>query len=296
MPNLFVIGAMKASTTTFYDLIRSHPDLWFAEEKEPHYFTSPVFGDSTAWNSYLQLFDAAPHSAEYLGEASTGYSKLPHFGNTPLRIQETLSEANVSPRFIYLIRDPVERTISNYQHSYQMGHYATGTTLGQAIEQDPIVIDASCYARQIRAFREVFGNAALLVIPTNQLHTEPLAVMRQVEAFLGLRAYNSWDVILEHSNSKQALRGSLTARSLLPAPALAILRKLLPTAWSGWLKQFAQKQFASKAPELPPVSSAERELVLGRIADDLRDLVELADEKLAPWVSEWPSVKQLGEG
>jgi hypothetical protein len=42
-PNLLAIGAMKASTTLLYDMLRRHPEVWFSEEKEPHYFTDPNF-------------------------------------------------------------------------------------------------------------------------------------------------------------------------------------------------------------------------------------------------------------
>ena len=284
VPNLIVIGAMKASTTTFYELITRHPNIWFPSEKEPHYFTSPDYGKPKAWQEYLQLFDAPP-SAIYIGEASTGYSKLPHFGNTPVRLQQTHNH----PKFIYLVRDPVQRTVSNYQHSYLTGHYAEGTTLTEAVENDPILIDASCYARQIRAYWQVFGKEALLILPTDQLHAEPTDVMQLVEAFLKLPPFEGWETSLPQSNSRQALNQSLKLQAVLPKPLLNLLRKLLPAPMRDKLKNLA-----TSPPALPPVTDADRQFVFTRLADDLRDLLTILDEAPLPWLASWPSVQLLG--
>lgn len=285
-PNLFVIGAMKASTTTFYELITRHPEIWFSHEKEPHYFTSTNYGEPAAWDKYLQLFGTAPSSAKWIGEASTGYSKLPHFGNTPMRIQKACDD----PRFIYLVRDPVERTISNYQHAYLSGHYPAGTNLATAIEKDPILIDASLYAQQIRAYREVFDEQALLVITTDQLHEDPTAAMRRVERFLELRAFDGWETSLPQSNSKQALSSSIAWQSILPKPVFGALRKLLPGQVRRMLKSLAKTK-----PSIPPITESARQMVFEQIADDLSDLVTLMSEEQSRWIASWPSVKRLGE-
>lgn len=286
-PNLLVVGAMKASSTTFYELITRHPDVWFASEKEPHYFTSPEYGQEAAWQKYLQFFANAPTSARYRGEASTGYTKLPHFGSTPSRIRESLG----SPKMIYLIRDPVERSISNFKHSYLAGHYCEGTTLGEAIEADPILLDASCYARQIEAYWQEFGREQLLIIPTDQLHSETASVMRRVETFLELPAYDGWNQPLAASNSQQSLGGTMALQSKLPRPLLSMLRKLIPAGLRGSLK-------SRLAPprQVPPVSPQDRQLVFERLADDLQQLLTLADDSLLPWLQKWPSVEQLRGG
>lgn len=285
-PNLIVVGAMKASTTTFYELITRHPNIWFSSEKEPHYFTSSNYGNPIQWQEYLRLFSAAPSSTKWIGEASTGYSKLPHFGNTPKRLQETLGQ----PRFIYLVRDPVQRTISNFQHSYMSGHFPKGTTLSEAVQSDPILLDASCYARQIRAYWEVFGTHSLLIIPTDQLHAEPDGVMGRVEKFLDLPAYDGWETTLPQSNAKQAVNQSLKIQSMVPKPLLSLLKKFLPKQAREQLKGIA-----SKAPELPTITDADRMFVQEQIAEDLRDLTQLADENLSAWIARWPSVQQLGQ-
>ncbi len=281
-PNLIVIGAMKASSTTFYELISRHPQVWFSREKEPHYFTSTDYGDSAAWRRYLGLFEAAPQTAKYIGEASTGYSKYPHFGDTAQRLRDDLND----PQLIYLIRDPVKRTISNYRHAYLSGHYPAGTRLGEAIERDPILIDASCYARQIHAYRNVFEDDRLLILTTDQLHAEPGQVMRQVEAFLELDAFDGWEAPLPQSNSKQALGRSLALQSMLPKSLINVARACVPAS----LRERAKALAASKI-EVPAVSDDERNLVFTRVESDLHELRSLVGDDIAMW----PSAKRLGE-
>ena len=64
MPNFFVIGAMKAGTTSLWHALRAHPDIYMSPEKEPHYFTyvgqpvDPVYPRRPrTLHDYLELFD-----------------------------------------------------------------------------------------------------------------------------------------------------------------------------------------------------------------------------------------------
>ena len=41
-PNLFLIGAAKCGTTSLYHYLKQHPDLFFPEHKEPHYFSKDL--------------------------------------------------------------------------------------------------------------------------------------------------------------------------------------------------------------------------------------------------------------
>ena len=38
-PEVYLIGAQKAGTTTLAYLLSQHPDICVAKNKEPHYFT-----------------------------------------------------------------------------------------------------------------------------------------------------------------------------------------------------------------------------------------------------------------
>ena len=77
-PNLFIVGAAKAGTTSLAYYLSQHPDVFMSKLKEPHHFSAvrpdgkfahavPVVADQS---SYLQLFQGAD-GFRYRGEAST---------------------------------------------------------------------------------------------------------------------------------------------------------------------------------------------------------------------------------
>lgn len=110
LPNMLIIGAKKASSTLLYELLCQHPQVWMPQEKEPHCLVTASDPDKIR-EQYARLFEPAPDSALILGEASTGYTTMPYNGPIPRRIQQALGQ----PKLIYILRDPVERLISNYR-------------------------------------------------------------------------------------------------------------------------------------------------------------------------------------
>jgi hypothetical protein len=118
-PNLFIIGAMKSGTTYLWNLLSSHPSIFMCRPKEPSYFVEPGQLQKLSygiwrqgyWKSeeaYLKLFRSAG-IATILGEASSYYLHLPFASGVPERI----CQFNPDARLIYLMRDPIERTISS---------------------------------------------------------------------------------------------------------------------------------------------------------------------------------------
>lgn len=281
LPGMLILGAMKASTTSFYELLSRHPGVWLPSVKEPHYFTAPNYGEPATFRRYASLFADAPEGC-LLGEASTGYTKLPRLGPTPQRIRETLGQ----PRMIYLLRDPVERIVSNYRHSQLAGHYRADMSIAEAAECDPILVTASHYARQIRAYHGEFGEDALLTLTTDELHADPAPVMRRVEGFLGLEPLPGWPSQMPSSNSQGDLARYRATRRLgplagvasrLPRPLRAGLKKLLPSS--------PQQKSA-------PPTTEEIALLQSLIESDLADLVTLLGDRIAGW----PSVQRLAQG
>lgn len=281
LPNFLVIGAMKASTTSFYNLVTQHPQIWFPEEKEPHYFTSRDYDQPAAWERYLRLFASAPMSATVLGEASTGYSKLPHLGPTPERIRARLGG---DIKLLYLLRDPVERCVSNYRHSYLVDCDGDPTPLSEAIQSDPILLAASGYARQIKAYHAEFGRDHLMVVTTDELHSSPTAVMRKVEQFLGIDPHEHWPTMIAANNSQQSLRGTLMASRLAPSGLRKWIKALLPVS-----VQQSLKRMVSSRHTMPPVPGEDRELIWTHLADDVGQLAEMLGDR----VSGWKSVQRL---
>ena len=179
LPNFLVIGAMKAGTTSLYHYLREHPQVFMPSVKELDYFArEPASGRGIDW--YRRQFAPAPAEATAVGEASTLYAKHPLFPGVPERIADSIPDA----KLIYLVRDPIERIRSHYQHQVALG--AERAPLDEAVFRDPIYIDTSRYAMQIDRYLEVFARDQLLVVTSERLLGEREAAVRDVYAFVGV--------------------------------------------------------------------------------------------------------------
>lgn len=260
-PNALIIGAMKSSTTLLFDTLGMHPGVFTPTEKEPHYFSSPDRDAPGAWENYLALFAGRKLSQTIALEASTTYTRWPENIDTAPIIKARLG----SPRLIYILRDPVERAVSHYNHSYARGYYAPGMTFGEAIERDPILLSTSRYAQQLARYDEVFGPDATLVVLADDLHKNRADTMRRVADHLGLDPFDGWDAQPSRANSAENVRASAAWRPLLQgSPLLRAAVRRMPAGLKRRLKSLR-----APAPAAPKPTQHERDLALRAIAHDL---------------------------
>ncbi len=279
-PNALIIGAMKSSTTLLFDTLGMHPGVFTPVEKEPHYFSSPDRDAPGAWENYLSLFAGRKPSQTIALEASTTYTRWPQNIDTAPIIKARLG----SPRLIYILRDPVERAVSHYNHSYARGYYRPGMTFGEAIERDPILLSTSRYAQQLARYDEVFGPDATLVVLADDLHKNRADTMRRVADHLGLAPFDGWNAQPSRANSAENVRASAAWRPLLEgSPLLRAAVRRMPTGLKRRLKALRTPAPAARKPTQP-----ERDLALRAIADDLLALetrIGVAARRFPSWAA-----------
>src|SRR4051812_18863671 len=111
LPNLLIVGAAKAGTTSLHAYLDLHPSVFMSRRKELKLFNRPT------WREDLDGYRAQfPVAAPIRGESSPAYSMAPWIGSVPERIHETIPEAKI----VYMVREPVERTIAQYVEFYAM--------------------------------------------------------------------------------------------------------------------------------------------------------------------------------
>jgi hypothetical protein len=178
LPNFLIIGAMKAGTTSLWQYLRSHPQVFMPDDKELHFFSREhVWSRGLDW--YQGKFEVPP-TATAIGEASPSYSKHPHLPGVPIRIATVIPDA----RLIYVIRQPIERMRSHYLH-----HVATGQEhdpIETALRPDSEYVNTSRYAMQIACYLEHFRRDQLLIVESEDLRSDRVATLRRVYEFLGI--------------------------------------------------------------------------------------------------------------
>jgi hypothetical protein len=177
LPNLIVIGAPKAGTTSLHHYLGAHPDVFMSRSKELGLFDRDDWRDRVEW--YERQF---PATARVRGESSPAYSMHPAVAGVPERMHELLPQA----RLIYLVRDPVERLLAHYVEWYALGLEAR--TLGEVIRdvEDPgnAYVAASRYAAQLDQYHRWFASSRVLVIDQHELLERRAATMARAFEFL----------------------------------------------------------------------------------------------------------------
>jgi hypothetical protein len=178
-PNLFIVGAMKSGSTTLHDYLAEHPEIFMSPDKEPGFFV-PQQWKNRKPEEYDRLFAAADRE-KYIGESSTYYSKLPTYPGVARRIHQY----NADSRIVYIVRDPIQRTISHYLHNRRdLQRHAENRPILKAIEQDESYIAYSNYAMQLQPYYEVFGRERILVVLFEEMVASPEATLRGVFQWL----------------------------------------------------------------------------------------------------------------
>ena len=112
-PNFFLVGAARAGTTSLWQYLRAHPDIYMPaalQGKEPSFFcdlTPPWARKHRTLDSYLSLFQGAGRRRR-IGDASTNYLVSPE---SPRRIAEQFPDAKI----LVVLRNPADRAYSLFR-------------------------------------------------------------------------------------------------------------------------------------------------------------------------------------
>ena len=155
LPQFLIIGAMKAGTTTLYDDLNRHPDIFMPPEKEPEDLIYDRVLTDEGLATYKRKFSA---EFKLLGEASTAYTKWPDY-EAASRARSVLGP---DIKIIYIVRNPIERMISHYKHEFGMGREKR--TLSQALSQDDKYRNYSRYSWQLEKWKEHFPKERIMTI------------------------------------------------------------------------------------------------------------------------------------
>jgi Sulfotransferase domain len=196
LPDFLVLGAQKAGTTALYAYLRWHPGITGPSWKEVSFF------DRHWWRGEAWYRGQFPLRAgeRLVGEASPSYLFHPL---APERARSLVPDA----RLLVLVRNPVDRAYSQYQHEVALGREPLSFEDALAAEDDRMRGEAErlvadprafsrawwdhtyasrgMYAEQLERWLAVFPREQLLVVATEDLGGRPAETYAAILAFLG---------------------------------------------------------------------------------------------------------------
>jgi hypothetical protein len=197
LPDFLVIGAQKAGTTALYAYLRRHPGITGPSWKEVSFFDRH-YARGERW--YRGNFPNRLRARGLVGEASPSYLFHPL---APARVKAMVPEA----RLVALVRNPVDRAFSHYQHEVALGREPLSFEEALAAEDerlrgeeerlsaDPRYFSHAwwnytyrsrgLYAEQLERWLAAFPREQLLVFPSEDLLGDPDGAYGRVLQFLG---------------------------------------------------------------------------------------------------------------
>ena len=180
LPNLIIIGAMKAGTTSLHHYLNLHPEIFMSRKKELNFFIEKEHGTrGLSW--YQSNFVG---QARVFGESSPNYTNHPFWKGVPARMAQTIPTAKI----IYLVRHPIKRMVSEYLHQVAAGiEHRSLVQAFKAISPYPYV-QRSRYFFQLEQYLSYFSAEQILVVTSEELQRFPGQTMARIFQFLDVDA------------------------------------------------------------------------------------------------------------
>lgn len=225
LPNFLIVGAAKSGTSSLHYYLNQHPEVFLpsytnegVKVKEPMFLVKEnVFGRVRRgiWNieDYKKLFENVK-GAKAIGEATVFYLNFYH--ESIPKIKQYLGD---DVRIVILLRNPVDRAYSAYQHTFRNNVQETlSFEEALAIEEDrygkdktitPMTLYKSMgnYCKMVQAFQQHFKQVKIITYDEFSLQTK--SVMEDLFTFLGVQQ----NVLINYTDKKNVGGWNWTSKS-----------------------------------------------------------------------------------
>jgi hypothetical protein len=198
LPAAVIVGAQKAGTTQLYSYLATHPRIFPAAQKEVNYFTTHVQRPVDWYRSQFPLRRQMAAVGGLTIDASPSYLPVPHALRT---MHSVLPDAKI----IAILRDPVSRAFSHYQHAKTRGRDPRSfeqavndelregqfpPQLGVALHPDARpqlgYLGRSYYALQLELLLALYPRNRVMIIDSADLFQDTGETCQRVFEFLGI--------------------------------------------------------------------------------------------------------------
>jgi hypothetical protein len=200
-PDFFIVGHPKSGTSALYEALRSHPQIFMPELKEPVYFATELprqahrYTAPATLEEYLALF--APAAARQVkGEASASYlwSRAAPQG---------IAELRPDARIVAILREPAS-FLRSFHLQLVQSQSETEKDFARALALEParregrklprrsswpqllLYSEQVRYVEQLRRYHELFGPEQVLVLIYDDYRSDNEGTVRSVLGFLGV--------------------------------------------------------------------------------------------------------------
>jgi hypothetical protein len=313
LPNFFIVGAPKAGTTSLYQYLNQHPDVYMSPIKEPNYFASEIRPDNVSeefeeqvrrdmvalkaylqgpmsesrfggmvleWEDYLKLFESVKQEIA-IGEASVLYlwSKT-----APVNIVSRIPEAKI----VMILRDPAERAFSQYLHnvangvtceSFRQHIYTSSRWNGEKFNVACPSLELGLYYEQVKRYLKLFPRENIYIAFFEDYQQQPARMLEELFRFLNIDSRFTPDMS-EKQLEPKIPRAFVVTHFLKRCGVWQHFKKLSPPMFQSRLRTIVFKKRRSLV-----MDARDRDYLLAYYRDDIRKLSNLLDRDLSRWLT-----------
>ncbi len=210
LPDFLIIGAQRGGTSSLYRYLGAHPQIVPSLRKETEYFSRRYASGISWYRAHFPLRARLAGQTRLMGRKTLTFEATPdyiYYTHAPARAAEILPHAKI----IVLLRDPVERAHSHYQHMVRLGFETLTFEEALAAEEsriqpdlDALDLDPLHYCRdslrfsyvsrgfyldQLTRWMEHFPRDRFLIASSEDFFADPAEIYRKTLSFLGLRSW-----------------------------------------------------------------------------------------------------------
>ena len=300
-PNLFIVGAPKSGTTSVYEWLKTHPDVYMTPVKEPCYFSRDLAADKSGnflrydvdFDRYMALF-AEAGEAKRIGEASTRYL---YSKDAPRLIADTQPNAYI----VAILRNPVDMIASLHAHKLAGGTEDLPRLEDALAAEDDrhagkrIPVDSNPhlatdrdrarFGEQLARWYDTFPPERIHVMVFEELVRDPATHFRRLLEFLEVGPEYRPEAFTAH-NPAHGARGGLIRAIGRSRPVQFVAWRLLPALIGdartrALSRRIGHSKLQRRAAERAQVSPELRERLEAELAPDVARLSELLGRDMA---------------
>lgn len=313
LPNFVYAGFPKTGSATITEIFKRHPEIFTTRQKEINFFNSESkFQNGEKW--FIDTYYATVNEQPIVADNSIGYGT----GLSNLTAERIYSSLGKGTKFLFTLRDPVERAFSQYLMAKNKGQFETlsfkeaiVSAIAAAGEVDEAVLDEitrgsyhsnsehlaiyrnrmylwpSMYFRTISEYISKFGHDNVLVLFTHDLEHDLTGQMKRIFDFLGVNEIEVDNS--ERHNEATTLKYPWLRKMLNTVYRNKVIREGVVHRLSltsrkrlrRWLLSWNYKKNERKE----RVSKEDREQLISFLRSDIEQLEQLLNADLSAWKS-----------
>lgn len=302
-PNFLIIGAAKSGTTSLYQCLSQHPEIYMTPVKETNFFsfegeqlefTGMKHNESslsyqkeiiTNLQEYQEQFEGKTEE-KAVGESCPSYLYVP-------KAAERIYAFNPNIKLIVVLRDPIERAYSNFLHHVRDRNEWTRDFLSAVKAESKRIeenwwwgfhyIQVGLYSKQLKRYFNLFNREQIKIYLYKDYLNKPEYVLKDICKFLEVDRKHTFDFNIKH-NATGLAKYNFLDKIIKEQNALkTAYQKLLPFTKlrKEITKRISRLNFLGK----PQLDLETRNLLLPLFHEDILSVQELIERDLTFWLN-----------